>query len=136
MSNFRAVRRNNLSATASFQPLRLVPFIRQEMVQRGEQKSAEPPALAIRLGNVVPLQHSSEKRLSQILRIVNRITLSSDTAAFGANSQKVEAPLKSFPSGSSRWSWSAFSEVNIHEGSIPFTRSIGYQWFTFSVGEM
>ena len=54
---------------AAFLRLRLVPFVRQKMFQRSEQKSAEPSALGAQAGEIILFQKPREKRLCQILRV-------------------------------------------------------------------
>ena len=68
------VERDNLPTAAALQPPRLVPFVGEEVCERRQQIGAEPPALAVSLGDVVLLQQPGEERLREILRVVRAVS--------------------------------------------------------------
>ena len=62
-------------AAAAFLGLRAVPFVGEEVLQRGEEEGAELAALGGEAFEVVLLQKAGEERLHEILRVLLRLPL-------------------------------------------------------------
>jgi hypothetical protein len=69
------VQREMFRAAPALLGLRAVPFVGEEVLQRGEQEGAELAAFGGEAFEVVLLQKAGEERLHEILRVLLRLPL-------------------------------------------------------------
>jgi len=67
------VERQNWTPAAALQRSRAIMFMGEEMLQRSEEKGAQPALLPIRAAQGFVFHEMDEERLRQVLRIVRRI---------------------------------------------------------------
>jgi hypothetical protein len=70
--------RDRFQAATALLGFHAVPFVRQEMVEAGEQEGTEPPLRTVGFGELAPLEQAGEKRLGQVLGIRRRMTATPD----------------------------------------------------------
>src|SRR6266446_7731326 len=77
------VHRHNLMTAASFEPVTPIVLVAQKILQRAEQKCAEPAFLLICATQRVLLKQVGKKTLDKILRFGRRVTPKSQKAIKG-----------------------------------------------------
>src|SRR5215468_103012 len=63
--------------------MRPVPFVRQKMFQRSQEKRAESAALTIGIAQIVLLKQHREKTLSEVLGLISIVTATPDKCIDG-----------------------------------------------------